>query len=239
MKNFALAGLAGALALALPLSAQADSGFEFETTIGITTDYVWRGVSQTDEDPAIQAAFDVSHSSGFYAGVWGSNVDFDNPDDGIDLEIDVYVGWAVDLRDDLNLDLSVTRYFYPGSNSGYNIDYNEFAAKLTVADTLFFSAAYTNDFVNSDINAAYYQIGGEWDIGETGWSWNASLGHFTFSDNFGDYNDMAFGLSRSFGPATLTLSHTRTYGFSEDVQSLLGPRSWAGKRLQAELSFSF
>ena len=50
---------------------------EFSGNVALTTDYVWRGVSQTDEGPAVQGGFDYEHESGFSAGVWGSNVDFD------------------------------------------------------------------------------------------------------------------------------------------------------------------
>jgi hypothetical protein len=49
----------------------------FSANVALTTDYVWRGISQTNEDPAIQGGFDFEHPSGVYLGVWGSNVDFD------------------------------------------------------------------------------------------------------------------------------------------------------------------
>jgi hypothetical protein len=49
----------------------------FSANVALTNDYVWRGISQTNEDPAIQGGFDFEHPSGVYLGVWGSNVDFD------------------------------------------------------------------------------------------------------------------------------------------------------------------
>ena len=56
--------------------------------VGLTSDYVFRGVSQTDESPALQGGVDVS-SGIFYGGLWASNVDFY---DSTDAEIDAYVG---------------------------------------------------------------------------------------------------------------------------------------------------
>lgn len=241
MKAVGITALACAIALALPAVAKAESesDWEFAGEVTITTDYVWRGVSQTSEDPALQAGFEASHSSGFYAGVWGSNVDFDDPDDGIDLEVDLFVGFAFDLNENLNLDLSATRYFYPGANSGYNIDYNEYAATLTIQEQVFFSVAYADDMVNSDVESMYYQLGGEWEFGDSGWGWSAAIGHFDFDSDIGDYSDLSLGISRSFSIGNVALTHTRTFGFDEGVQDFLGPSNWAGNRTQLSLTFEF
>ena len=69
----ALAVAASLVALAAPASAQTDVDVAFN--VGVVSDYVFRGVSQTDEEPAIQGGIDITAGS-FYAGVWGSNVDF-------------------------------------------------------------------------------------------------------------------------------------------------------------------
>ena len=49
-------------------------GLEFSANVALTSDYIFRGISQNESDPAIQGGFDVAHTSGIYAGVWGSNV---------------------------------------------------------------------------------------------------------------------------------------------------------------------
>ena len=69
----ALAVAAGLVSLAAPASAQTDVDVAFN--VGVVSDYVFRGASQTDEEPAIQGGVDITAGS-FYAGVWGSNVDF-------------------------------------------------------------------------------------------------------------------------------------------------------------------
>jgi len=94
---------------------KAESNFSWNAAV--TNDYVFRGVSQTDGDPALQLGADYAFGdSGFYVGLWGSNVDFGS--DGPDIEADAYVGWGTDLSDDWNLDLSVVRYSYFGSRDG-------------------------------------------------------------------------------------------------------------------------
>lgn len=60
--------------LALPLTAQADS---LSLTTTLASDYVADGVSATDSGPALQLGLDYEHDSGFYAGIWGSNIDSD------------------------------------------------------------------------------------------------------------------------------------------------------------------
>lgn len=243
MKALAIAGLAGAIALALPFAAQAqdesESDWEFSGELTITSDYVWRGVSQTDENPAVQPGFEAAHSSGFYAGAWASNVDFDTPGDGIDVEVDIYAGWSFDLSDAVNMDLSVTRYLYPGANSGFNIDYNEYAASFTFVETYYATISYADDMVNSNVESVYLQFGGDWELGESGWGLSAAIGRFDFDSGIGDYTDFLLGVNRSFGPANVALTYTGTSGFDAGVQDFLGPDYWAGDRLQLSVGFEF
>jgi len=49
---------------------------EISANVALTTDYVWRGISQNQEDPALQGGFDYAHDSGFYLGAWAANVNF-------------------------------------------------------------------------------------------------------------------------------------------------------------------
>lgn len=85
---------------------------EISATFGIYSDYVFRGYSLTDEQPAIQGSLDWSHSSGFYAGVWGSNVEIGTGN----LELDYYVGYAGEAQS-INYDLSLVYYTYPSSGA--------------------------------------------------------------------------------------------------------------------------
>jgi len=88
-----------AVALLTP-SAQA----QVSANVAIQTDYVWRGISQNQEDPSIQGGFDYAHDSGFYAGVWGASVDFGGAES---TEFDVYGGWGTELENGLGIDIGV------------------------------------------------------------------------------------------------------------------------------------
>ena len=61
--------------------------------VSFTSDYIWRGMTQTD-GPALQGGFDFESESGFYAGIWGSNVNFNN---GNGQELDYYAGYGFSL----------------------------------------------------------------------------------------------------------------------------------------------
>lgn len=90
--------------------------------VGLVSNYVWRGISQTTHKPAIQGGFDYAHSSGFYAGVWGSNVSWIvdtattlNNTGSASLELDTYFGFKSSFAEDFTYDVGFVRYNYPGS----------------------------------------------------------------------------------------------------------------------------
>jgi len=101
--------------LTISTSAIAD----WSSTITLANDYLFNGVSQTDESPAIQGSIDWSGNSGWYAGGWASNVDFG---DDTNIEADVYVGYYTAINDAVNLDAGIAHYTYRGA--GYSSDGN-------------------------------------------------------------------------------------------------------------------
>ena len=79
--------------------------------VSFTTDYIWRGMTQSD-GPAVQGGFDYEADSGFYAGFWGSNVNFNN---GNGQELDYYAGYGFSLGD-VGVDVGYITYDYPDSD---------------------------------------------------------------------------------------------------------------------------
>lgn len=88
--------------------------------IGGTSNYLWRGVTQTNDAAAIQGGIDYSHDSGFYAGTWASNVDFGND---TSYELDLYAGYGGSITDDLSYDFGYLYYAYPDAEG--SIDFGE------------------------------------------------------------------------------------------------------------------
>ena len=104
----------GAATSALAADPKApEPDFEISGNFGLASDYRFRGISQTDKDPAAQGGFDVSHKSGFAAGVWASNVsDWAAP--GGSQEIDVYASYSGSLPMEIGYEIGIVRYQYPG-----------------------------------------------------------------------------------------------------------------------------
>jgi uncharacterized protein (TIGR02001 family) len=223
MHSKRLVAVACAALLSVPFAVCAqeseESSSPFSLTYGVTTDYVFRGVSQSDNSAAFQAGATYTAPFGLYAGVWGSNVDFG--EGGPNFEVDYTVGWNKDLSDSWNLDLGVNRYTYVGSSSGYgNIDYNEYLAKVTWNGPVTVSGllGYADDYSNSDAKQTYSAVEASYDIGDTGFSVGASVGYTTIKakenewPRRSDYYDGSVSVSKGFGPATATLGYYDTFG---------------------------
>lgn len=115
------AASAAALAIAAMVSPAAaeDREFSWSVTLGATSDYVFRGISLTEEDPAAQGSIDMSYGI-FYAGAWASNVDGAGFEPW---ELDLYMGITPSLGQ-FNFDLGLVGYLYPAADdSGEYIEF--------------------------------------------------------------------------------------------------------------------
>lgn len=225
--------------LKLPLAAALLLGASFAqaeitANVALTTDYVWRGVSQSDEDPAIQGGLDYSHDSGFYLGAWGSNVDFDEAvADPADLELDLYGGYATEIAG-IGVDLGVIGYQYPGASA--DLDWAEYSLALSY-DAFSASINYSNDVFASSEAGVYYHLGYERALGSSGYSVSAGVGHYDFDGAVNgagqpdSYTDWNLGVATEIGGVGLDLSYHDT---DDDGETLYG--SWAGSRLVFSVS---
>ncbi len=187
----------------------AEEESNFSWNVALTSDYVFRGVSQTLREPALQGGLDYSFGdSGFYVGAWGSNVDYG--DGTPDVELDTYIGWNADISDSTNLDVMLVRYNYFGEDEDTfgHIDYNELIGALTWNEMLTFTAAYTNDYANTDESSTYFNITGEWDVGDA-FTFSAGVGRTGFEDSDG-YTDWMLGINRDFGRVNAALNYYDT-----------------------------
>jgi uncharacterized protein (TIGR02001 family) len=124
-----------ALSLSMPAFAQDDAAAAEETdaiTISggatVVSDYRFRGVSLSGEDPTLQGTVTVSHESGFYVGVWGSGLASGSAYGGS--EIDIYGGWGGDVAG-LTVDANVTQYTYPNQTGAGPVDYLELLGSVS------------------------------------------------------------------------------------------------------------
>ncbi|MDR1229298.1 MAG: TorF family putative porin [Azoarcus sp.] len=110
---------ASAFIAALPPVGAAEEASPFSANVTITSDYAYRGISQTDEKPALQGGFDFKHGSGLYIGVWGSSISWlrdaeTGESSGNSVELDLYAGYGKSFGD-FGIDAGVLRYGYPGN----------------------------------------------------------------------------------------------------------------------------
>ena len=210
MKNAILTSLAAAGLLAAGAASAEISG-----NVGLTSDYVFRGISQTDEKPAIQGGFDYSHDSGAYAGVWASNVDFNDGDEA-QIEIDLYGGLGGEVGD-LGWQFGAIYYNYPGvaDSSGLKYDYWEVGPTLSyplgpVSASLM--VLWSPNFYNETGKGLYSEVGlsapvGQFEVGGT-------FGHQDIERNakFGtpDYNNWTLYVATSLAGVDLKLAYTDT-----------------------------
>ncbi|MFC0632363.1 TorF family putative porin [Brevundimonas balnearis] len=187
MKFFKYAAVtAGALMTMAGAAAAQDVDVAFN--VAATTDYVFRGFSQTDSEPAIQGGVDATIGS-FYVGAWASNVEFFDDTDG---EIDLYGGYRTEAAG-YALDFGVVGYFYPGGPGASDYDYLEFkaAASRAVGPATFGAVVfYSPDFFGAaDEEAVYVEGNLAWAL-DSKWTVSGALGHQTLdvSDDYTTWN---------------------------------------------------
>lgn len=114
-------------ALAQDSETDPPSDIEISGNAALTTEYRFRGVDLSGGDIAVQGGIDISHSSGFYIGTWGSSLDEDTVGYG-HTELDIYGGWSGDLGG-VTADIGVITYIYPNAGPG-DFDYIEVYGSL-------------------------------------------------------------------------------------------------------------
>lgn len=176
-----------------PVWAEAD----VTGNLTFTSDYVFRGFSQTDESAAIQGGFDVTHPTGLHAGVWASNVDFNNAGDG-SAEIDFYGGYANEVGA-LSYDVGGIYYYYPGAESNLNYDFWEVYINGSYDfDVVAVNAGvnYSPEFYGDTGDAVYYYAGVDMPLPE-GFMASAHIGRQEI-DQSQDYTDWSLGASKTW-----------------------------------------
>jgi uncharacterized protein (TIGR02001 family) len=219
-KNLLPAALATGL-MAAATAAQAE--MEISGNVALTSDYKFRGISQSDESPAIQGGFDASWDNGIYVGTWGSTVDFDS-NDGFDgsLELDYYVGWASDIGDSgFGIDVGYLYYDYPGDD-GAEGDYQELYGSVSWND-LAVGMAYSDDYYGETDTFFYYYADYSFSLTEVisldfhvGYNDLEKDGGF-LSDGADSYIDFSVGATASWAAVDWSIAYVGTDLDEEEV----------------------
>ena len=227
MKKIVLAILLASAFTAAPSMAQsiateATSPHSFTGNVTLASEYVYRGIAQTNRKPAIQGGFDYAHSSGLYAGVWASNISWlsDTAGAGISapIEIDVYGGYKNTVGGgDFNYDVGVLTYNYPGSYAAGFTDpdttevYGSLGWKWLSAKYSYVVSSHIFGFVgtnNEKTNGGdYFELNANYDLGN-GWGVLGHIGHQKIKNNSNaSYSDYKVGVTKDVGFGVVGLSY--------------------------------
>lgn len=198
MHKKALLACAAALAAAVPTVSYADVAFN----VGATTDYRYRGISQTRGKPAIQGGIDYSNGP-FYVGAWASSIKWIKDVGGdADIEVDLYGGFKGEISKELTYDVGVLTYQYPSNKLNPSANTTEIYGALTYGPaTLKYSHAVSDTFANPDSeNSFYVDLSATFDLGG-GLMLTPHIGYQKIKgplDSLGSYTDYALTLSKDF-----------------------------------------
>ncbi len=222
MRTMKLATVAAALLSTVGFSQAANASVE--ANVGVTSNYLWRGVSQSQDGPSVSGGLDYSHESGFYAGTWIGTIDFGG---GSGTENDYYLGYGGEAGD-FGYDVGYIYYAYPAtgfedSNFGevyFNGSYGAFG----------FGVAYT---INSDIDDdapfgtgdMYLSVSYGFELPEE-YSLGVTYGYYNFDSDDAVYGDVDYGhfqLDLSKGDFTLSVSKADKESGDDDTKFVV---SW-------------
>ena len=216
----------------------------FTANVGVVSDYVFRGISQSQHQPALQGGVDYAHSSGFYVGTWASTIEWvdrktysyqkDN-----NVEIDLYGGYKNTVGD-FAYDVGMIRYFYPGN---FNVAGTPVTANTTeayIAGTWSFFTLKYNHALTSFIGwgnttpdskskgSGYIDLTMTYPLDETT-NIIAHVGRQNVKNNsFASYNDWKLGVTKDVGFGVVGLTYT---GTTADAKVLDGDYNWSGKNV--------
>lgn len=170
---------------------------EVSANVALTTNYVYRGITQSDDGPAIQGGFDIA-KGGWYAGTWASSVDFG---DDTTMEIDFYGGYAGSFTEKLSYDIGAIYYAYPDSPDMPEQDFFELYGGLSYAFEALevgASIAYSPEFYGEIGQSLYYLASASYPVAEN-ISLDATYGVSSFEEDEGgqDYQDYSIGTTYS------------------------------------------
>jgi len=224
MKHTRIALIASLLS-APQISMADDSGMagldlpgELSGTLTLTTDYTFRGITQSDENPAVQGSVDWSNDLGkgfgVYLGTWASNVDFNDGSES-STEFDFYGGITYELEK-WSFDVGVIHYTYPGASNNLNYNFTEGMAAIGYdfdVVSLQGSVNFTSENFGDTGDAQYYKLAADAPLPYE-FSLSAHIGHQSIEDNanFGvpDYADWSVGLGYTIENFDLSLQYIDT-----------------------------
>lgn len=197
-------------AVAAPAAAEAVPDNVVSYNVALTSDYRYRGISQSRLKPAISGGADYTHNpTGLYVGTWLSSIKWIKDGGGdTNLEWDVYGGKRGEISKNVTYDVGGLYYFYPSNGLSTNANTFELYGQLGYGPLYIkYSHSTTNLFGVADSkNSGYLDVGGNFDMID-GYIMNVHVGRQKVEHNDSlSYNDVKIGVTKDFGMATVSLA---------------------------------
>lgn len=202
--------LSSVLASTAVVSTQAAAAVEgLSANVSATNNYLWRGVTQTNNAAAISGGLDYSHETGIYMGTWASNADWA---DGMSYELDLYGGYATELENGVGIDVGYIYYAYDKKTES---DFSEVYASVSYdAFSFGYATLVDSDAGGSFGDDSYYSADAEFEVSE-GLALAVHVGYYDFDAADSDYTD--YGVSLSKDGFTFAVSDTDLDGADGEV----------------------
>jgi uncharacterized protein (TIGR02001 family) len=247
MKRLPQTLLAAAAVMLAPAAAHA----QFAGKVGLYSEYEYRGISQTSEDPALQLNLDYAHASGFYIGTFVSNIKWLKDTAEIsgfstraNIEWDIYAGYRTEIAKDLTLDVGYLRYEYPRSGAfPVSPNTDEIYAGLTYGPfNVKYSHAISDEiFAVPNAKNSYFIEGNlTWPIEAVkGLALTAHVGHQEFKNNDAlSYTVWKAGAVYDFGNGLNVGAYVKGTDAEGALYTIKG-KDWSKDRLVAFVTYSF
>ena len=241
MLHRCLIGLACTLLSSAYVSSSRAADF-WGGSLDVTSNYLVRGLSFSNDDPALQGDIHYHSPAGWLAGIFASTAKLGH-DIPATVELDLYLGYTVQLSQDWAARVQAVHYGFPWDRISRHYEYDEFVGALAYRDSLFFTASWTPDITTLTAEAAYrpnrsafsYELATHLPL-KGALAAVAGIGYFDLSDAA----DLSYwywnaGLSYAVGAVKLDLAYVGTSSQAEDIYY----PGMAGDRVVATLSYHF
>jgi uncharacterized protein (TIGR02001 family) len=147
--------------------------------VGLSSDYIWRGITQTNGDISVNGGFDLSTDNGFYLGTWASNASAG----AASMELDVYLGFSGDMAENMTYDVGYISVIYPGNDAAdfeeAYVGFNIYGLGLLYSDgqnngPSYSEVSYSVNAGPGSFNISHGQYESNGDNTVVGYDWNIS-----------------------------------------------------------------
>ena len=208
------------------------------SNIGLVSNYLYRGISQTGGNPALQGGFDYAHASGFYAGACGSNISWipNTVASSSSFELDTYAGLKGGFAGDFSYDVGYLRYNFPGvypAGSTTKADTDEVYGALGWKwVTLKYSHSLGDTFgMDEASGTSYVELNASYALADAGITLGAHYGKQSYKGAAADaleaigtsptYSDYKLSVSKDYSGYVVGLAYSSTDAKSDGFYTII------------------